>query len=107
MHISKGAFMPAQIQFNPKMSGSEYFAFEENSIVKHEFAAWQVVAMAGASARHDRIAMNVAGHLHQASRRSECTTFMSDMRVKIDHFPLHQSLRAPILAVWRGRIPQG
>ena len=76
--------MSAQIQFNPKMSIQEYLALEEKSAVKHEFAAGQVFAMAGASERHNRIAMNVAGHLHQATRRSECTTFISDMRVKID-----------------------
>ena len=76
--------MSAQAQLSQQMSIQEYLAFEEKSTVKHEFAAGQVFAMAGASERHNRIAMNVAGHLHQATRRSECTTFMSDMRVKID-----------------------
>ena len=76
--------MPAQAKLNPQMSIQEYLAFEEKSTVKHEFAAGHVFAMAGASERHNRIAMNVAGHLHQATRHSECTTFISDMRVKID-----------------------
>lgn len=76
--------MSAQAQLSPQMSIQEYLAFEEKSTVKHEFAAGQIFAMAGASERHNRIAMNVAGHLHQATRRSECTTFVSDMRVKID-----------------------
>ena len=76
--------MSALAQHCPQMSIQEYLAFEESSAVKHEFAAGQVFAMAGASERHNRIAMNVAGHLHQATRRSECTTFVSDMRVKIE-----------------------
>ena len=76
--------MAAQAQLSAQMSIQEYLAFEEKSTVKHELAAGQIFAMAGASERHNRIAMNVAGHLHQATRRSECTTFISDMRVKID-----------------------
>ena len=76
--------MSPQAQLSSQMSILEYLAFEEKSTIKHEFAVGQVFAMAGASERHNRIAMNVAGHLHQATRSSECATFMSDMRVKID-----------------------
>ncbi len=76
--------MSAQVKYSPQMSIQEYLAFEEKSAIKHEYAAGQVFAMAGASERHNRIAMNLGSNLHQATRRSECTTFISDMRVKID-----------------------
>ena len=81
---AKGVFMSAQTQLSTQMSMPEYLAFEDKSAIKHEYAAGQIFAMAGASERHNRIAMNFASHLHQATRRSACTTFISDMRVKID-----------------------
>ena len=76
--------MSAQIQFNAKMSIQEYLAFEEKSAVKHEFAAGQAFAMAGASERHNRISGNLFAHLHAVCKASQCTPYISDMRVKID-----------------------
>ena len=76
--------MSGQLQTKSHMSIQEYLAFEEKNAVKHEYGAGQIFAMAGASERHNKIAMNVASFLHQATRRSTCTTFGSDMRVKID-----------------------
>jgi Uma2 family endonuclease len=66
------------------LSIAEYLTLEERSTVKHEYAAGQVFAMAGASERHNRIAMNIAAHLHQATRNSACATFLSDMRLRVD-----------------------
>ena len=76
--------MSAQAQLSQQMSIQEYLAFEEKSTVKHEFAAGQVFAMAGASERHNRISGNVFAHLHSVCKGSQCTPFVSDMRVKID-----------------------
>ena len=76
--------MSAQAQLSPQMSIQEYLAFEEKSTVKHEFAAGQVFAMAGASARHNRIGGNVFAHMHSVCKGSHCTPYISDMRVKID-----------------------
>jgi len=76
--------MSAQTQLSTQMSIEAYLAFEEKSVVKHEFAAGQIFAMAGASERHNRISGNVFAHLHVACKASQCTPFISDMRVKID-----------------------
>ena len=76
--------MSARCQSRQQMSIEDYLAFEDRSAVKHEFAAGEVFAMAGASERHNRISMNTAGALHQFTRRTKCSTFVSDMKVKID-----------------------
>ena len=76
--------MSAQPQPQLPVTMQAYLAAEQLSTVKHEYAAGQVFAMAGASERHNRIAMNVGASLHQATRHGHCGTFISDMRVKID-----------------------
>lgn len=62
----------------------EYLSFERSGSIKHEYAAGHVFAMAGASERHNRIALNLGAHLHRATRGSDCVAFISDMRVCID-----------------------
>ncbi len=88
--------MSAQTQSNLGMSVQEFLAFEEKSTIKHEYAVGQIFAVAGASERYNRIAMSLAGQLHQATPRSKCTTFISEMRVKIDqviYYPDRVALR--------------
>ena len=67
-----------------QLSIAEYLEGERHSEVKHEYAAGQVFAMAGASERHNRIAGNMHAHLHAATRGSDCFVYISDMRVRID-----------------------
>ena len=74
--------MSAQPHF--PISMQDYLAAERVSPVKHEYAAGQIFAMAGASERHNRISGNVFARLHAACKRGACTPFVSDMRVKID-----------------------
>lgn len=76
--------MSAHTKVQPSMSVAEYLAFEAQSPNKHEYAAGQVFAMAGASARHNRIALNIGARLHQACRSGPCEAFIADMRVQIN-----------------------
>lgn len=76
--------MSAPAKAQPSMSVAEYLAFEAQSPTKHEYAAGQVFAMAGASARHNRIALNIGARLHQATRSGPCEAFIADMRLRID-----------------------
>lgn len=76
--------MSARAKARPSMSVAEYLAFEAQSPSKHEYAAGQVFAMAGASARHNRIALNIGARLHQATRSGPCEAFIADMRLRID-----------------------
>jgi Uma2 family endonuclease len=64
------------------MSGSEFLDWEQAQTERHEFVEGQIVAMAGAEARHVVIAMNAAMALRQHLKGSSCRTFMSDMKVQ-------------------------
>lgn len=62
---------------------AEYLAGERDCAVRHEYVAGQAYAMAGASARHNRIALNIAGRLNDLLADGECETFMADMKVRV------------------------
>ena len=63
---------------------SAYLASESHSPVKREFVAGEVYAMAGATARHNRISLNVATRLDTATRGTPCVVFMADMKVRVE-----------------------
>ncbi|GAC1313608.1 MAG: hypothetical protein NVSMB2_01780 [Chloroflexota bacterium] len=56
-------------RLTPQPTIEEFLTMEEANATKHEYLAGQVYALAGASARHNRIAMNVAALLWAAARR--------------------------------------
>ncbi|MFP4294470.1 MAG: Uma2 family endonuclease [Halothiobacillaceae bacterium] len=76
----------------PEMREEDFLAGEPASEIKHEFVAGQVYAMAGASERHNTIALNVAFHLKAASRGSSCRAFISDMLL---HVPANRAYYYP------------
>ncbi|HEY0386663.1 MAG TPA: Uma2 family endonuclease [Pyrinomonadaceae bacterium] len=65
------------------LSIAEYLAGERDGAVRHEYVAGQVYAMAGASARHNRIALNIAGRLNDHLAGDECEAFMADMKIRV------------------------
>jgi Uma2 family endonuclease len=67
----------------PLLSATEYLAFEETSSVRHEYVAGVLYAQAGASRRHNRIALNIASGLLAASPDS-CRVSISDVKLRID-----------------------
>lgn len=60
-----------------------YLQYERASTVKHEFYAGQIYALAGASERHNLIAINLAAMLRSHLRGRNCRTYPSDMRLKV------------------------
>ena len=64
------------------ISEDEYLASEALSQAKREFVSGKVYAMAGASANHNRIALNLAAHCNATA--GPCQTFMSDMKLRLD-----------------------
>lgn len=60
----------------------EYFSVEESSAVRHEFYQGQILAMAGASLRHNRITGNLFSALRAAASEIGCEVFASDLRVR-------------------------
>ncbi|HJL19594.1 MAG TPA: Uma2 family endonuclease [Sandaracinaceae bacterium LLY-WYZ-13_1] len=61
----------------------EYLALDEASDLRHEYLNGFVVAMAGASPRHNRVVGNVITALNNALRDSKCGVFDSGQRVRV------------------------
>jgi Uma2 family endonuclease len=70
-------------RLKPYISPQAYLAAERAGEIKHEYHDGQVYAMAGASERHNLIAMNIGASLHSQLRRRACTVYPSDLRVKV------------------------
>src|ERR1700752_5127559 len=69
----------AQQRYTPE----EYLALERQAEYKSEYCAGDIFAMAGASRWHNLIVANVIGELRSQLKGRSCTTYPSDMRVKI------------------------
>lgn len=64
----------------------EYLDSEAYAPRKREFVAGETYAMAGGSARHNRISGNVYSRLDAATRGTACEAFIADMKVKVDAY---------------------
>lgn len=63
------------------ISPEEYLAMERGSEIKHEYYSGQVLAMSGASLKHNRIARNLTGKIHAFLEGKNCEILPSEMRV--------------------------
>lgn len=64
------------------LSVAEYLRREETAPVKHEYVAGELYSLAGASRRHNRVAMNIAAALLAASKGGPCRVSISDIRLQ-------------------------
>lgn len=71
-----------EIASSRPLTVEEFLQFEETSPTKHEYVAGEAHAMSGATARHHRIAMNIATRLFLAARGGPCQAFMADMLLR-------------------------
>ncbi|HEY9285263.1 MAG TPA: Uma2 family endonuclease [Pyrinomonadaceae bacterium] len=65
------------------LSVADYLAGERDASVRHEYVSGRAYAVAGASARHSRIALNIGGRLNGHPDGDECEAFVSDMKVRV------------------------
>ena len=78
----------------------EYFEIECNSEEKFEYWDGNVWSMAGASPEHERVVVNVGGHLRELFRGRGCSVFGSNLKVKV---PLYSPYRYPDLSAYCGQ----
>jgi len=69
-------------QVKPHVSPEEYLALERQAETKHEYVDGEIFAWAGASRKHNLIAMNISGELRQQLKGKPCEVYQSEMRVK-------------------------
>lgn len=62
----------------------EYWALEQDSLIKHEYFDGCIYAMSGASPRHNIVAANSLGSLVAQLRGKPCRAVGSDQRVKVE-----------------------
>jgi len=71
-----------------QLSEADYLDREARSPVRHEFVGGQAYAMAGASVRHNRIALNLASHVLAKAPRN-CQVLIGDVKLKADAWPTY------------------
>ena len=75
--------MANQVVKQQFISEAGYLAGEKIAEIKHEYIDGDVFAMAGASASHNRISLNVARKFGNHLEGKPCQPYISDMKVKI------------------------
>lgn len=63
---------------------AEYFALEEQAETKSEYHQGEIIAQAGATVNHNRIALNTANAIVNTLTGTPCETFVADLRVWIE-----------------------
>jgi Uma2 family endonuclease len=70
-------------EHSPLLTPEEYLALERQGEGKHEYVAGEIVAMVGASFRHNLIQSDTQTSLNIQLRGTRCTVVGSDLRVKV------------------------
>jgi Uma2 family endonuclease len=83
-----------------RISPEEFLAMDREAEFKSEYYDGEIVAMSGASLRHNRIVANLVAALHGQLRRGPCQVFPSAMRV---WNPVRRSYTFPDVVVVCGR----
>lgn len=68
---------------SPKLTPTEYFAWEEQQLCRHEYINGEVFAMRGGTQNHSRIALKVSAFLDNHLSNGSCRVFNSDCRVNL------------------------
>jgi len=67
----------------PRMSVSDYLAFEQDSEIRHELVDGYLYAMTGASDRHEEIVANLLAALHQHVQGTGCRVYGSNLKIRV------------------------
>src|SRR5262249_28879993 len=70
-------------QRRPRLSAKEYLAIERKNEFRSEFIDGEIVAMTGASRRHNLIVTNLTREISNQLKGKPCELYSNDMRVKV------------------------
>jgi Uma2 family endonuclease len=65
------------------LTADEYLALEESATVRHEYVGGEIFAMVGATKRHNRIIVNISGHLWGAARGGPCRVYSESVKLRV------------------------
>lgn len=74
------ALAAPQIRYTPE----EYLALEREAEYRSEYLDGELIAMAGASRRHNLVGGNIFASLHSQLRGRPCEVYTNDMRIGVD-----------------------
>lgn len=74
--------MPRIEAVRKDISFEEYLELERDNPIRHEFVDGQLFAMAGASERHNRLALALAMWANQAAEETDCRVLISDVKLR-------------------------
>lgn len=74
--------MATSVPQHNRITVEEYLEQEEKALDRHEYFNGEVFAMAGGSANHADIAMNIGGELRYRLKGRNCKVRGSDMRIR-------------------------
>ncbi len=75
--------MVALQEHYPKLTPEEYFKWEEQQELKHEYFDGEVFAMSGGTQNHGSISVRIVSLLDNHLEDGDCNVLNSDVRVKI------------------------
>lgn len=67
-----------------EVSPEEYLLRERQAEYRHEYVAGQIVAMSGASRRHNLISFNMAREVSSRLKGRPCEGYAADMRIRLE-----------------------
>jgi len=79
--MREGAMSTAAVK--TRYTPEEYLALERASPTRHEYYAGELIAMAGATRRHNLIVLNFGAELRTRLRDRPCEVYVADMRVRV------------------------
>jgi Uma2 family endonuclease len=68
------------------LTEDDYLVLEAQAVQKSEYVNGETYLMAGASARHNRISINLTVKLNAALGATPCEVFMADMKLRIPEY---------------------
>jgi Uma2 family endonuclease len=75
--------MLASLEHFPRLTPTEYLAWEEQQEFRHEYVGGEIYAMTGGTVNHGKIAVNLTISLGNHLRGSGCQVLNSDVKVSI------------------------
>ena len=84
------------------LSSEDYLCEEATRALKHEYVDGQVYGLAGATDRHNRVVTNISGHLWLATRGGACSTYTSDMKLRVQTELTHRFYYPDVMVTCKG-----
>jgi Uma2 family endonuclease len=83
--VEKSNFRIATLEKVPlqKMTLTEFLVWEEHQTERHEFLGGETCAMAGGTARHNRVTLNLASRIADHLEGSKCQVFAENMKLQV------------------------